>query len=366
MNFLFGLLPTAIVLGILILVHEFGHFIACRLSGVRVEKFSIGFGPKLLSLKGKETEYAISLFPFGGYVKPSGESASELEGGQLRPYDYLAAPVWKRIFIVAAGVLMNYVLSFVLFAAIYMIGRPVPLAQIGEFVKDYPAEASGLKKGDRVVTLEGAPVKLWADLTEKLNQVSREEVTLQVVREGKELSIRVPVRLEPIKDVFGKTHVLPRVGILPDQEAFEIEKLPFPTAIREAFITEVNLAVMTYKGLFYLVSGRLSLKTISGPIGIMAMTGTAAKLGIVYLLHLTAVLGISLAVINLLPIPALDGGHLVFLIIEAVRGKQVSLKFQERVTQIGFTFLMILMVLVLYNDIVNLQVFDRIKAVFGR
>lgn len=366
MNLLFSLIPTAIVLGILILVHEFGHFLACRISGVRVEKFSIGFGPKLVSFKGKETEYVISLFPFGGYVKPSGESVSEVEAGQLRPYDYLAAPVWKRIFIVVAGVLMNYLLSFVLFVAIYMIGRPVPLAQIGDFVKDYPAEASGLQKGDRVVAIDGAPVKLWAELTEKLNQVTREEVGLRVIRQEKELTVKVPVRLEPMKDVFGKTHTVPRMGILPDQEAFIVEKLSFSVALKEALVTEVNLAVMTYKGLFYLVTGRLSLKTISGPIGIMAMTGTAAKLGIVYLLHLTAILGISLAVINLLPIPALDGGHLVFLLMEAVRGKQVSLKFQERVTQIGFTFLMILMVLVLYNDIINLQVFDRIKAAFGR
>ena len=365
MSFLTNLLPTAAVLGILILIHEFGHFLACRFSGVRVEKFSIGFGPEIFHWKGKETRYVVSLLPFGGYVKPSGESISEIESGELRPYDYLAAPVWKRVFIVVAGVAMNYLLSFVLFVGIFVVGRPTPLAQIGGLVKGYPAESSGLIKGDRVLAVDGVSVKLWRDLTERLNQVSSEQIQLKILRQGKELEVRVPVRMENLQDVFGKAHRLPRIGILPDQEAFEIEKLAFPTAVREGFETEFQLTAMTYKALFYLVTGRLSLRTISGPIGIVAMTGTAAKMGMIYVLHLTAVLGISLAVINLLPIPALDGGHLIFLLIEAVSGRRPSLEFQERVTQIGFTFLMILMVLVLYNDLVNLQIFDRLKVALG-
>ena len=365
MNFLSDLIPTAVVLGALILIHEFGHFLACRLSKVRVEKFSIGFGPEIFHIQGKETRYAVSLFPLGGFVKPSGESVSELEMGELKPYDYLAAPVYKRIFIVVAGVLMNYLLSFALFVTIFVSGRPTPLAQIGDFVKGYPAESSELVRGDRVIAVNGEPVKLWNDLTEKLNHVSGNEVGLRVIRGEKELDLRIPVRVETVRDVFGKIHELPRMGILPDPKAFEIEKLSFPDALKEGFLTEVHLTGMTYKAFFFLATGRLSLKTISGPIGIMAMTGSAAKMGMIYLLHLTAVLGISLAVINLLPIPALDGGHLLFLLIEAVRKRRVSLEFQERVTRIGFTFLMILMVLVLCNDLINLQVFGRLKTAFG-
>lgn len=366
MNFLGDLIPTAVVLGVLILIHEFGHFVACRFAGVRVEKFSVGFGPEILHIQGKETRYVISLFPFGGYVKPSGESVSELELGQLKPHDYLAASVLKRIFIVVAGVLMNYLLSFFLFVTIFMAGRPMPLAQIGGFVKDYPAESSGLAKGDRVVAVDGVTVELWSDLTERLGRVSREQVELKVIRSGKEKNLHIPVRVEAVRDVFGKVHKLARMGILPDPEAFEIEKLSLRDAFREGLLTELHLTGMTYKALFFLVTGRLSLKTISGPIGIVAMTGTAAKMGWVYLLHLTAVLGISLAVINLLPIPALDGGHLLFLLIEALRGKRVSLRFQEWVTQIGITFLMVLMILVLCNDLINLQIFDHLKTAFGR
>ena len=172
--------------------------------------------------------------------------------------------------------------------------------------------------------------------------------------------------METAKDVFGETHRVSRLGILPDPEAQRIEKVTFLPAVREAFLTEVHLTAMTYKAMFYLVTGRLSLKTLSGPVGIVAMTGTAAKMGAVYLLHLTAVLSISLAVINLLPIPALDGGHFMFLLIELLRRKSVSMEFQERAAQVGFILLMALMVFVIYNDLVNLQVLDHLKTVLGR
>jgi regulator of sigma E protease len=171
--------------------------------------------------------------------------------------------------------------------------------------------------------------------------------------------------LEEVKDVFGKSHLLARLGIVPDPEATRTERLAPFAAFREALLTELHLTGMTYQAVYYLATGQLSFKTVSGPLGIMVMTGTAAKMGLIYLLHLTAVLGISLAVINLLPIPALDGGHLIFLLIEALRGKGVSLEFQERLTQVGFALLMILMVFVLYNDLMNLQVFDRVKQVFA-
>lgn len=366
MSFLAGLIPTLIVLGILILIHEWGHFIACRLSGVRVEKFSIGFGPELFHIQGKETRYVVSVLPVGGYVKPAGESLSELGAEGPRPTDYLGASVAKRIFIVVSGVLMNYLLAFVLFTAIYRMGRPVPLAQIGGFVAGYPAEASGLAKGDRIVAVGETPVESWEALTTALGRSEGPEVELQVLRRNRTFTREVPVRDESVKDVFGETHVVRRIGILPDAEAYQLERLSLFPALREAFVTEVHLSVMTYQAIFYLVTGRLSLRTVSGPIGIMAMTGTAAKMGPIYVLHLTAILSISLAVINLLPIPALDGGHLLFLFIEVLQRRRVSLEFQERATQVGFVLLMALMAFVIYNDLANLQVFDRLKPLLGQ
>lgn len=366
MSFLIGLIPTLAVLGLLILVHELGHFIACRLSGVHVEKFSIGFGPEIFHVQGPQTRYVVSLFPFGGYVKPAGESVSEVGESGLKPNDYLAAPVLKRIFIVVAGVLMNYLLGFVLFIAIFLMGRPVTLAKIGGFVKDYPAAASGLRPGDQILAVQGDPVESWEELTARLSRVEGDKVELKIQRRNRIKHERVGLRVETLKDVFGETHRVSRLGILPDPEAQRIERLTFLPAVQEAFLTEVRLTAMTYKAMFYLVTGQLSLKTLSGPVGIVAMTGTAAKMGVVYLLHLTAVLSISLAVINLLPIPALDGGHFFFLLIELIRRKGVSMEFQERAAQVGFFLLMALMVFVIYNDLVNLQVLDHLKTVLGR
>lgn len=364
MNFLYDLIPTLIVLGILILIHEFGHFIACRLSRVKVEKFSIGFGPEIFHYQGPETRYAVSLLPFGGYVKPSGESVSDLGSEGPKPYDYLAASVPKRMFIVVAGVLMNYLLSFFLFILIFLLGRPVPLAQIGGLVEGYPAEKSGILKGDRVFKVQGIEVQTWEELTQNLNRMTGGKVELQVMRQNKMETINIPVRIETVQDIFGEPHQLPRIGILPDREAVRTEKLAPVPAVKEAFLTETHITVMTYKAIFYLITGRLSAKTISGPIGIMAMTGMAAKRGLVSLFNLMAVLSISLAVINLLPVPALDGGHLLFLLIEAIQGRRVSLQFQERATQVGFALLMALMAFVLYNDFVNLEIFERFKTAF--
>ena len=365
MNFLAGLIPTLLVLGVLILIHEWGHFIACRLSKVRVEKFSIGFGPEIFHFQGKETRYVLSLFPFGGFVKPSGESLSEVGPEGLHPYDYLSASVWKRILIVVAGVAMNYLLGFILFTAVFIMGRPIPLAQIGGFVAGYPAEKSGLlEKGDRILSINGHPVTYWEDLMETLSRISDPELELEISRTGQVEKLHVPVRVEEVQDLLGKKHKMSRLGILPDRSVYQVKKLPPAEAVSEAFFTEIHLTALTYQSLFYLVTGRLSLKTVSGPLGIMVMTGNAVKMGFVYLLHLTALLSVSLAVINLLPLPALDGGHFLFLLIEAARGRQVSLKFQERATQVGFALLMLLTVFVLYNDLVNLQIVDRLKHVF--
>ncbi len=361
-----GLIPTIVVLGVLILIHEWGHFIACRMSGVRVEKFSIGFGPEIFHIQGKETRYVLGLLPFGGYVKPAGESVSEVEAEGPKPGDYLGAPVLKRIFIVVAGVFMNYLLAFVIFFGVFIAGRPITLAQIGGFVEGYPAASAGLHKGDRILTVNGLAVDSWNGLTEELTRVSTSKVKLEVQRGGKTKQFEIPVKREEVRDVFGKTHVLSRIGILPDSEAYRIEKASPVSAFQEAGLNVYHLTVLSYKALYYLASGQLSLKTVSGPLGIMAMTGTAAKMGIVYLMHLAAILSISLAVINLLPIPALDGGHLLFLLIEAVQRRRVSLVFQERASQVGFALLIILMVLVFYNDLINLQVLDRVKQVFGR
>lgn len=369
MDFLFSLVPTIIVLGVLILIHEFGHFIACRCLGVRVEKFSIGFGPEIIHWQGRETRYAISLLPLGGFVKPAGESISEVPGGEPKPGDYLAAPVWARMIIVCAGVIMNYLLALVLFTLIFMIGRPVPGTTIGGFVEGYPAKTSGLQAWDRITTVNATPVTTWIELTRMLETAPAGPLALVVERTENGIATQVPVTIEPmvenVQDLFGASFQVRRLGITPHPEANEFERYGFLAALHHAWITEINLTIITHKAIFYLILGKLSPKTLAGPIGIVSMAGDAVKLGLPYVLQLTATLSVSLAVINLLPIPALDGGHFFFLLIEGIRRKRLSLEFQERASQVGFVLLMALMVFVIYNDLVNLDVYGKVVQFFS-
>lgn len=369
MNFLISLIPTLLVLGLLILIHELGHFLACRMVKVRVEKFSIGFGPELFHWQGRETRYAISLLPLGGFVKPAGESASEVESEGLKPDDYLAASLPARIFIVISGILMNYLLAYVLFVGILLAGRPVPGTTIGDFVEGYPAEKSGLAAGDRIVQVNDMGVRTWSELTQAFEAAPAGALHLVIERRDKTgasegLVLAVTPKVDEIMNVFGHPIQVKRLGITPHPGALEIERYGLPEALVRAWETEVFFTVMTHKAIFYLLLGKLSMKAISGPIGIITMTGSATELGLPYLLQLMATLSVSLAVINLLPIPALDGGHLLFLLIEAVRRKRVDLRFQERATQIGFALLMALMVVILYNDLVNINAFEKLRTFF--
>ena len=367
MSFISSLIPALIVLGLLIIIHEFGHFLACRLSHVKVEKFSIGFGPEIFHWQSRETRYAVSLLPLGGFVKPAGETVSETDPSGPKPGDYLAAPVLSRIFIVAAGVAMNYLLAFVRFTAIFLMGRPVPGTTIGGFVKGYPAEASGLAAGDRITALNGKEVATWKELTDliELSTGGPMEVMVERGSSGKRV-LKIAPKVENAKDMFGHPLQVKRLGILPDPAASKFEKYGLRGALRAAWETEIFLTVMTHKAIFYMLMGKLSMKSLSGPIGIVTMTGSALHLGLPYILQLMATLSVSLAVINLFPVPALDGGHLLFLLIEAVQRRRVSLQFQERATQVGFFLLLTLMVFIIYNDLVNVNAFDRVRELISK
>ncbi len=364
-----SLLPALVVFGVLIIVHEFGHFIACRLSKVRVEKFSIGFGPELLHWQAKETRFSISLFPLGGFVSPAGEEASKVGPEGPKPGDFLAASVLSRIFIVVSGVAMNYVLAFVVFWAVFMIGRPMPGNVVGGFVKGYPAEASLLKVNDKILKVDDKAVANWKDILDGFDKAPGEIIQLNVERprtgaQPEFLSVQIKPKVEDVRDLFGKTMRMRRVGITPDPSSFVSERYAVLPALARAWELEVFYTVLTHKALFFLITGQISPKNLMGPLGIIQISGQAAKAGIATLLQLLAILSVSLAVINLLPLPALDGGHLVFLLIELVTRKRISPVWQERITTGGFFLLMALMVFVLYNDVVNLSILEKLKNLF--
>ncbi|MBI4372561.1 MAG: RIP metalloprotease RseP [Candidatus Omnitrophica bacterium] len=364
-EFLIHTIPTVLILGILIFIHELGHFLACRLARVGVEKFSIGFGPELVSWKGKETRYVISLIPFGGFVKPKGETYDEIKerGEEPDPHDFVAASKTMRFLILVAGVAMNYLFAYLLFVSVMLAGRPVLAPKIGGFIEGYPAQVSGLQVGDQVTHLNGTSISNWQDLTIQILEGGGETLHFSVMRKGEPKTIRVVPQVESGHDIFGKLTQVPRIGIKPTDE-FTVERFTLTEALRKSAQFEWRLTALTYEALWHLVTGKLSLKTISGPIGIISMAGNAAQMGVVALLQFTAILSVSLAVINLLPIPALDGGHLFFLFLEVILRKPISIKFQERLTQVGFYFLMSLMLLVVYNDLVNIGAVEKIKNMF--
>ena len=361
-----SLLPALIVFGALVIVHEWGHFIACRLRKIRVEKFSIGFGPELFHWQSKETRFSVALLPLGGFVSPAGEEASKVGPEGPKPGDFLAASVGSRAFVVISGVVMNYALAFVIFWFVFMLGRPLPGTVVGGFVKGYPAEASLLKVSDKILKVNNVPVANWKMLLEELDKTSGDGVKFDVERPlangtAESLVIMVKPKVDTTKDIFGKPATLRRVGILPDPKVFITEKYGLFPALQKAWELEVYHTVLTHKAFFYLITGQISPKNLMGPLGIIQLSGQAAQAGIATLLQLLAILSVSLAVINLLPFPALDGGHLIFLLCEAVTRRRLSPVLQERITTGGFVLLMVLMVFVLYNDLVNMQIIVKIK-----
>lgn len=365
MAWLGGIYPILLalsILGLLIILHELGHFFFCRRSGIRVEKFSVGFGKEIWAYQGKETRYVLSAIPFGGYVKPAGEDLSSLEHGEARNGDYLAASVPARMGVVAAGPVMNWFLGWILFVLILLIGRPIPLAAIGGFVEGYPAERSGLAAGDRVIAVEGEAVRYWMEMTAKIQEHGAENLTLTVERGGEQFDVVILPRVE--EDKLAKSKKKSRIGIKPDMNQVEVERFSFFPALGHAAVVVWEYTIQTYKALFDLLIGRLSLKAVSGPIGVVGMAEQASSLGLIHVLQLAAMLSISLAVFNMLPIPALDGGHFLFLVIEAVKKKPVSLKFQERSTQVCFVFLITLFVVITVNDLSRLPFLGALKARF--
>ncbi len=220
-----SLIYFLIVLSILILVHEFGHFIVAKRCGVRVEKFSFGFGPKLFSIKRKDTEYLISLVPLGGYVKMAGDEPGEKL--EHKPWEFLSRPVSVRFRIIFAGPLLNYVLAFLIFSVIFMFGSPTLTTEVGSILKDYPAEKAGLAIGDKIVAVDGKAVKHWEDMTGIIHKHVEGPMRLSVERKGKGFELDVTPKVRETKDLFGKTEKIALIGVAPSQR---IEKVKYGPA----------------------------------------------------------------------------------------------------------------------------------------
>lgn len=340
-----------IVLGVLIFFHELGHFLVARFFGVGVEKFSLGFGPKIFGKTIGITDYRISAIPLGGYVKMVGEEPdTEIEPDQI-PLSFTHKHVLKRILIVAAGPLFNVLLAILIFYGIFQISGTIILKPvIGDVQEGTPAQAAGLQKGDEVIDINGRPIENWDQMAGIIadSQGAQLEMT---VRRGGEARI-MPLRpvLKTTKNIFGED--IPRyvIGITAAGEIYT-KKLNPIGAIAESLAQTYNIVELTVVSVAKIIQGTVSTKTIGGPIMIAELAGQQAKLGATNLLFFIALISINLAILNILPIPVLDGGHLLFFTIELFIGRPVSIRIREVSQQAGMFVLILLMIFVFYNDI---------------
>ena len=359
-----SLIYFLIVLSVLVLVHEFGHFIAAKRIGIRVEKFSFGFGPKLFSIKRGDTEYLISAIPLGGYIKMSGDEPGEKLTGSN--FEFLSRSIWERFLVIFAGPLLNYLLAFLIFSVIFMFGSPTLTTEVGSLLKDYPAEKSGLAAGDKIIKADGKDVKYWEDVTEIIHKHFDGPIKLTIDKGGKISEVEIQPVIKELKDIFGKSSKIALLGIAPSQK-IENVRYGFFESFSKGFKKVVDLTAITYKAIWSIITGRLSVKeSMTGPIGIFIITGKAAEMGLIYLFHLMALLSASLAIFNLLPLPVLDGGHIFFLFVEKLRGRPLSVRVQENIANIGVGLLILLTVFIFYNDIMKFGVFDHISRFLKR
>lgn len=340
-----------IVLGVLIFFHELGHFLVARLLGVGVERFSLGFGPKLVGKTIGITEYRISAIPLGGYVKMVGESPdSELDPSEI-PISFTHKHVFKRILIVAAGPLFNILLAVIIFFGIFQIsGLLILKPSIGDVNEGTPAYMAGLKKDDLVVSIDGFDISGWEDMANAIMESKGQTLAISVLRGDTILTKNVTPEVKTFKNIFNEDVDRYVIGITASGEVFK-KDLNFFQAVSESIVQTYQITALTIKGVVKLFQGTVSPKTLGGPIMIAQMAGQQAKEGVINLIFFIALISINLAILNFLPIPVLDGGHLLFFFIEAVKGSPVSVKVREISQQAGIFVLILLMIYVFYNDI---------------
>ena len=355
--FLYYIAPFVIVLGILIFFHELGHFLVAKYFGVRVLKFSLGFGPKLVGKKIGETEYLISIFPLGGYVKMLGEDGDETDE-PLSPEEKMKSfsnkHVLKRIAIVAAGPIFNLLLALVIFCGFYLIaGTQVMTSEVGQVRTGSPAEKAGLSKGDVIVAIDGKPLETWTEIKGVVQESAGKPLEFTVKREGNLLVLTVVPEISVVKNIFGEEVKSALIGIVAAGKFKEVILGPWDS-LKEGLRKTWEITRLTCLTVVKLFQRVVSIKTLGGPILIGQMTGQLAQENWVYLFPFMAVISINLGILNLLPIPILDGGFIIFLLIELVSRKPLNVKKREMAQKVGIFLLAVLMAVVIYNDVVRL------------
>ncbi len=349
-----SIIAFIVVLGILIFFHELGHFLFARLFGVGVEKFSLGFGPRIVGWKRGITDYRISAIPLGGYVKMVGEDPSVEMNPQEIPLSFTHKHVFKRLLIVAAGPFFNLLLAVLIFLAIYLFsGTYILKPTVGEVQENSRAEAAGLQKGDIIRAIDGQAVATWEEMADGIGQSKGRTLTFTIERTGEFLSVEIAPEVKKTKNLFGEEIERYIIGIASAGDVQNM-KMGIGQAVVESIRQTYKIAELTVVSIAKLIKGTLSTKTIGGPIMIAELAGQQAKEGILNFVFLIALLSVNLAIINFLPIPVLDGGHILFFIIELIIGRPVNTRMREMAQQAGIFILIMLMVFVFYNDIARI------------
>lgn len=329
---------SIIVLSILVMIHEFGHFIVAKLSGTKVNEFSIGLGPRLFMKKYGETEYSFRILLFGGYCALAGEDEKSNDRRAVTNQ-----PWYTRLGIFAAGPLMNIVMTFILLIIVfYIVGSPVPT--VSSVLNGYPAEKAGILPGDKIVMINNTKINDWDTLQNIINSNSGIKLRFTVERNNVILT-------KDIIPTYDKNASKPMIGIVPQY------KRSLPLAFNMGVKQTIYFSKMIILSLYMLITGKVSANDLMGPVGIVQAIGTEAKTGILNLMTFAALISVNLGLFNLLPFPALDGGRILFVLIEKIRGRPVDPEKEGFVHYIGFILLMALMLFVTYRDLIRINVF---------
>ena len=348
-----SILSFIAVLGIIVFVHELGHFLAAKLVGIRVEQFSLGFPPKMIGRKWGETEYMISWLPLGGYVKMAGMIDESLDDKPLTgaPWEFMSKNFFQKVFAISAGVIMNFILAFVIYTIITLnlgIGE-VGSAKIGAVEAGMPADSLGLQRGDLIIAVNGDSIADWSAMAKVIHSYPEQEIEISWMREGEVFSGKVmTVADETIVGDEIKTVGL--IGIGP-----HVDRRPagFVESVISGGRTTVEIAGLSILTIKMLVTGQAGIKDLVGPVGIVHFSGESARSGMVVFFGFIAFISVNIGFLNILPIPALDGGHLVYIVIESVIRRPISSKVKIIVQQVGMALLLVLLLVISYNDIMR-------------
>jgi regulator of sigma E protease len=347
-----GIIAIVLVLGALIFFHELGHFFFARLFGVGVRTFSLGFGPKLFGFKSGQTDYKISAVPLGGYVQMVGETRdAEIPEGFREDQGFSNRPAWQRMIVVAAGPVFNFLLACVIYwILLWAHGQTMAVPEVGKVVEDSPAAEAGIREGDRIVSINDAGIDYWHQLVDSIRDSRGRPLEVTVRRDGSTMTFDVRPEVRSQTNIFGEEIKHYMLGVQNSGETVTLPMGPGEALIQGALQT-YRVTELIVLGIVKLVERVVPLETVGGPIMIAQLVNEQAKEGLANVLALTAVISINLGLINLLPIPVLDGGHILFFGLEAVTGKPIPEKWQIITTRIGIAILVAIMALALFNDL---------------